>query len=463
MSVRVAKRSELIEVSITSFPADRAAIVRSPHMEDDVAVPTADEERVTRAERRREVRTLSRKLGLPMTFADAAIDDELTDAELHARAVIELSQRTAPTIRTSHNEATRDNPDAFRRAATAAMVGHMGGEAPADGLGRELAAGGWVGLHREVCRAAGISTAGLSDEEVIRRALSTSDMPLISDPANNQTTRTAYEAATSPTSTLFASRTLSNFNLHNEVLVDWTTLGMSKINELGEYRSSYISEGDEEYRLYTIGGKTAVSRQLYINGGAALGNLARQLGRRLAADVNDRRVAFITQAAAAGPTMRDATAVFHSSRGNIASLVTTNVGTVIDGALAARATMPKRKGRGNVMIGAMPRYWLVSTGFEPTAIRALGSVSAGTAGDINPLSGRLEIIAEPRLTDDAKSYLVAAPGTFDGAVEARLAGAPGPVTESRWNWDNDAYEVKVRLDLGFGWLDWRSWTRLDHG
>ncbi|MEM7695301.1 MAG: HK97 family phage prohead protease [Pseudomonadota bacterium] len=467
MTVRTARRATLVELSITSFPADPAATVRSGIMDDEtVTLPTAEEapEVPPRAERRRrakEIRTICRNAGLPADFADEAIDEGWDDATFNARAMAQMQTRAAATIRATHNTETRDNPDAFRRAATGAMVAHMGGDEP-DGLAREIAGAGWVGLHREVCRNAGISTAGLSGEEIIRRALSTSDMPLISDPANNQTMRAAYEAATSPTSQLFASRTASDFNTHKEVLVDWTTLGMNAINELGAYKSSYIADGDEEYRLFTIGGRTGVSRQLYINGGAALGNLGRQLGRRLAADVNDRRVAFLTQSTAAGPTMKNGTTVFHADRGNIEALDTTSVTTVIDGALAARAKMPKRKGAGDVMVGATPRYWLVSTGFEPTAMRAIAQVSPSTAGEVNPLSGKLETIAEPRLEDDGTSYLVAGPGSFDGAVEVRLAGAPGPVTESRWNFENDAYEVKVRLDLGFGWLDWRSWTRLDH-
>ena len=89
-AVRVAERAELIEVSLTSFPADTAATIRSRTMdEEDVAVAetaaeTTADERVTRAQRRSEVRTLCRSLGLSNSFADSAINEELSDAELHA-------------------------------------------------------------------------------------------------------------------------------------------------------------------------------------------------------------------------------------------------------------------------------------------------------------------------------------------------------------------------------------------
>ena len=174
------------------------------------------------------------------------------------------------------------------------------------------------------------------------------------------------------------------------------------------------------------------------------------------------RVAHIVQNALAGPSMTDTNPVFFAARGNIASLDTTDITTVIDGVLAERSKMAKRKGSGDVMIGATPRYWLVPSDFEPTAIRALATIAAFQAENVNPLSGKLELIMEPRLEDADTSYLVASPAAMEGAVQASLAGQPGPFTDSRWGWEKDAVEFKVREDLGFGWPEWRSWTRLDH-
>jgi hypothetical protein len=154
--------------------------------------------------------------------------------------------------------------------------------------------------------------------------------------------------------------------------------------------------------------------------------------------------------------------VFHVDRGNIAALDTTDVTTIIDGVLAARAAMSKRKGAGDVMIGQLPRYWLVPAEFEGTAIRALASINANQSADVNPLSGKLEIIAEPRLVDPDTSYLVCAPAAFDGMVQVGLEGSPGPMTESRWGFEIDALQFKIRLDAAFGWTEYRSWTRLDH-
>ena len=72
------------------------------------------------------------------------------------------------------------------------------------------------------------------------------------------------------------------------------------------------------------------------------------------------------------------------------------------------------------------------------------------------------MIAEPRLTDPDVSYLIAPPSNMEGAVRVSLAGSPGPQVEARWGFEQDAWQGKIRLDMGLGWLEWRSWTRLDH-
>lgn len=451
---RTAARSRLHEVSFVSVPLDPNARIRS--MPDD---NLNIDDRVTRNRSRR---TLCRSLGLPQAFEDEALDSPWDDAEFNRRALEQVAARTSTNVQTrQHNSETLDNPEVYRRAAAGALQSFITGTA-AEGPATQLTALGWEGFHRDICRRNGFTTTGMDTAEIIARALTTSDMPMIAAPALNQSMRRTYEALLSPAGQLFAPRTIRDFNPHKEVLIDWTTLKMDKVGQLGEFKSAYVDESGESYQLFTIGGITGVSRQLWINGAGALANLSQQLGRRLAADVNDRRVAHITQGALAGPTMADGDPVFDAGRGNVGSLLTTSVATVITGVLQARASMPKRKGAGDVMVGVSPRFWLVPSEFEETAIKALASIQASTSSEVNALAGKLEIITEPRLTSTTTSYLAVEPTAMDGAVQASLAGAPGPHTESRWGFTTDAVEFKIRLDLGFGWPEWRSWTRLDH-
>jgi hypothetical protein len=64
--------------------------------------------------------------------------------------------------------------------------------------------------------------------------------------------------------------------------------------------------------------------------------------------------------------------------------------------------------------------------------------------------------------DPDTSYLVAAPASMPGLVQIGLEGAPGIYTETRWGFEVDAIQIKVRLDTGNGWVEHRSWSRLDH-
>ena len=75
---------------------------------------------------------------------------------------------------------------------------------------------------------------------------------------------------------------------------------------------------------------------------------------------------------------------------------------------------------------------------------------------MNPFA-RLALIVEPRLTDAARWYVAADAAQIDGLEYAYLAGAPGPQTETRAGFEVDGVEVKVRLDYGAGFVDWRGW------
>ena len=192
----------------------------------------------------------------------------------------------------------------------------------------------------------------------------------------------------SPITAVFGTRVLADFRPWTEALVDWTTLSVDKVNELGEYKSSYVSESGESYRLFTIGGITGVSRQAWVNGAGALTDLSGMHGRRMAADVSDRAVAFIEQAAGAGPTMKDGTTVFAVARSNIATLHTDDLTVMIDELLAARAAASRRRGAGNVQIGVTPSLWAIAPEFEGTAIKALASVGATMVSDVESARGQ---------------------------------------------------------------------------
>lgn len=464
--IRTAVNARLHHASLVAEGADPRSGIRSldePDYVPPVGSSPSDGDRHALL-RDQQTRQLGRALGLAPELVDRAIGERWSDERLMAHV---RNRSGLADIRTTGGHVSLDDPQVHRSAVRDCIVARMAGT-EAQGPARELQSLSWPELHRRHLRQAGQSISGLSDVEVVTRALSTSDLPIVAGQAVNLRIRQTYDAAVSPIAALFGARDLPDFRAQTEAIVDWTTLSVGKVGELGEFKSSYVTESGESYSLFTLGGITGISRQLWINGAGALRNLADGLGRRLAADVSDRMTAYLVQGTLAGPNMADGSPVFSTStdgegtRSDVASLDTTSVDTVVAGVLAARASAARRKGAGNVMIGVTPSIWLTPPEFEPNAIRALATVSATEVADVNPLAGRLQIVSEPRLTSTTTSYLVAPPSQMDGAVRVSLAGAPGPQTESRWGFEVDAVQFKIRLDTGFGWVEWRSWTRLDH-
>ncbi|HOV04072.1 MAG TPA: hypothetical protein PLG99_06650, partial [Kaistiaceae bacterium] len=243
--------------------------------------------------------------------------------------------------------------------------------------------------------------------------------------------------------------------------VDWTSLALADKLEDGHYKHSFIHESGETVQVAIIGGITSKSYELTINAGARLGNDGAQFGKRSAAEIADRKVAFVQQASNAGPTMKDGNPVFHASRGNIVEFPQVEA-TMVRSLMGFRSAMAKRKGIGDVMIGTYPTHWMVHSEFEETALRLLASVQASAIADVNPLAGKLQVVVEPRLADPNVSWLVASPAKMDGAVQVYLQGHEAPFTDSRIDFDTDAVQFKIRFPFGLGWLEWRSWTRLDH-
>ncbi len=260
-----------------------AAIVSSP-ADDRARIRSSDDGDDDNRDDRARIRGLARALGLSREVEERAMNEAWSDQEL-MDAVLARG-RAAGEVRSTRAHTTLDDPETYRRAAVDSLVSRTTGVAP-QGPAIELAGLSWVEFHRRHLRRSGQSVAGLSDQEVIHRALSTSDLPLIAGDAFGISLRRTYEAALSPITAVFGTRVLADFRPWTEALVDWTTLSVDKVNELGEYKSSYVSESGESYRLYSIGGITGVSRQAWVNRAGALTDLSGMHGRRMAADVSD--------------------------------------------------------------------------------------------------------------------------------------------------------------------------------
>lgn len=459
--MRTAVAGRLLEGSLVVDPADPLSTVRTSTMPQANPNPTDPGDNTPDpVVNDVQLRSLAKAAGVSEQVVDAVLATDTTTEQKMQTMLATLNAKPIVRTATAHNDETLDNPAVLRRAAIDAFDAMNRGEQP-QGAAASVFADGEAAFARRLLRNAGENITGLSDDMVKRSAATTSDYAIIAGATFNLSMRREYEAHAAPVSALFGRSTVSSFNKETVGLVDWTTLAVADKVESGEYKYSFVDEGGETIFVHTIGGMTAISRELSINAGARLGNMGQKYGKRLAADIADRQVAFLVQSSFAGPKMADNVAVFHASRGNIETFAQDEA-LFVKQLMGFRSKMAKRKGKGDVMIGEYPTHWLVHSDYEETAVRVLAAVTASAIADVNPLAGKLQIVVEPRLTDVSKSWLAAEPSKMDGATRVYLQGHEAPFTDSRQNFSTDAIEFKIRQDFGLGWLEWRSWSRLDH-
>lgn len=459
--VRTAAKWEPIEVSLVPIPADAGAHFRNG--EHDMPNDGNQAQTLTRAEHNAEIRSIAATAGLDQQWIDAQLDADATlDAARTAAfaAMQERGENTAPRTTRASITFDHNDPQVIAARAGEAIFARSHPDHELSEPARQYAHMSFVDHARESLRRSGVSTAGLAADTLITRSLGglhgTSDFPLILGDAAHRELRRAYEAAPSGARQLARQTTNRDFRAKHKL-----TLGdapkLEKVQEHGEFKRGTIEESRESYKIETFGKIWGATRQAMINDDlGAFTDVPRKQGIAARAFEND----FIVNLITSNPAMSDSIAVFHASHGNLT--VDNDPLPLAEAALnAARLAMRRQTGLGGgMLIDVTPRFVLVPPELETTAEKLLAQIAATKTSDANPFSN-LTLLVEPRLTDDEQFYIVADPATVDGLEYAYLEGAPGPQLETKVGFDVDGILFKVRLDFGGGWIDHRSWHRVN--
>ncbi|BBF92220.1 prohead protease/major capsid protein fusion protein [Blastochloris tepida] len=474
---RTAVKWELVEVSFAPFPADPNAMTRSNSMPETevqtqptetpvvTSPPTAPETQraadpapVNRAQANAEIRTLGRTLGLGQPWVDAQIDRSATAEQARAAALDELQRRSAagtvPTSPVVTFGVDYTDPAIRVRAAGEALYSRINRSHNLSEPARRYAEMSMPDLARECCRAAGVPLAGLSTASIVTRALhTTSDFALILGDTVGRTLRDSYQAVPSALKRLGRQQNATDFRARHRIQFGGNLL-LERVNESGEVKSGTLAEAKESYRLETFAKMFGISRQALANDNlGAFADMPRRLGQLTAATEAKLLADLLTEGSGLGPVMADGKRLFHTDHGNLAS-----AGTVIDvGTLgAARLAMRAQVGLAGELVSVTPKYLVVSPAKETEGEKVLAAISPAAVDDVNPFSGKLELIVEPRLTGN-RWYLAASPAEIDGLEWAYLSGEEGPQVETRAGFEVEGVQMKVRLDFGAGFVDHRSW------
>lgn len=448
------------ELSVVSVPADPKAKTRS--QEGSMTIENDNEQRhrpnniIHERKRVKDIRDLARtaKLDSDDELVRRAMDDG-TDVETFRSQVFDkliARQERAPTF--PHVETRGMDEDVNRADAMAhALLARINPAHSAPPEARQYMGLPVSEVARRCLEDRGTATYGLSPSGVITRALhTTSDFPVILANVLHQQMQAAYKSV--PSSLKQVARESSAVDFRPKTLVKMSSgPGLEKVNEHGEFKRGSFSEASESYKLTTFGKVFGVTRQLLINDQlGAFADAASKLGRTAEAF----EAQFLANLLESNPVMGDSKALFHADHKNVAA-----TGTAIsaDALSAARLAMRKQVGLAGELISVTPAYLIVPPDLETKAEQVLATIAAAKTDDVNPFSGSLRLIVEPRLTDAKAWYLAASPSEIDGLEYSYLAGEPGPQIETNPQFNVDGVEYRVRLDYGAAFVEHRGWYR----
>ncbi|BAQ17479.1 ATP-dependent Clp protease proteolytic subunit [Methyloceanibacter caenitepidi] len=436
---RTATKWKPRELSFVTVPADPNARTRSHES--------------GRANINRSIRELGTRCGVSRETVDALIDREATIEEARTEMLNHMTARSRVEIRTGQH--TLDDPQVRTRAMGEALYVRSNPRATPSGPAREYVGMSVADMARETLRRSGIAVMGLGAPALIERALhSTSDFSLILGDTVGRSLRDGYEAAEGGIRTVARETTASDFRAKSRLVLDGAGIGLDKVNEAGEFKSGTMAEAAESYALSTYGRIFGLSRQALVNDDVgAFTDLPRRLGQAAAAFEADQLVALLEQNSGLGPTMSDTNPLFDAAHGNVQTTGAAPGETTLS---AGRLAMRAQTGPGGALIAVTPRYLIVPAALETASEKLLATITPTKTDDVAPFSN-LTLIVEPRLSSATGWYLVADPAQVDGLEYAYLASEPGPQISTQTGFRVDGVEVKVRLDYGCGFVDWRGW------
>lgn len=442
--VREAEQVVVHEVSFVPIGADPQARTRNEeYMTEQI---------------QEQVRSIATAVGVSAPFADALIQRGVSIDEART-AIITEAAKSVPAIdnRQPATVTREQSPDDLTRAAGEALYCRIDHDfTPSDQarpfVGRRLA-----DVARDLLRQRGLSTFGTDAEIITRSLLSTSDLANIVGVFANKAMAQAYQYAPSGLKTV-CKHGASHPDFRGRNLVRRGELPtLEKTNQDGEFKRGSIIDDKQSYAVATYGKIFGMSRQLIINDDLGLlADIAAGWGLAAMEFENQTLVDLLTSNSGAGPTLADTKAIFHTDHGNLAA---SGAAITVTTLAAARLALRGMKGiSGTVPINATAKYLVVPAAQETVAENYLAGLYPAQASNVNPFSGALSLVVDPRL--DAKSttrwYTFADPGVLPVIEYAYLAGFEGVQVETRNGFDVDGVEIKARLDFGAGGIDFRG-------
>lgn len=495
-----ADRWELMEVSLVSIPADPDALIRSAQttystkgnsmdltsddaaneQREDISTPPSDGARAPAQSARptmsaAEVRTaydLAERHHVPTDMVRQHVDSGGT---MQAFRVLVLDRLAAEADKTQifsggvsmfGEEQTFANPDFLGRSIADAIYAKVSGKTPT-GPAAELAGRSLLDLGAMILQSRGERVSWANRNFLADRMLerggqhTTSDFPYLLASAGNRVMADAYSVAQTPLKQLARRRTANDFRPVSVLRLSEAPR-LEKVNEGGEIKHGSRGEAKEGFAIDTYAKIFSLSRNAIVNDDlGAFGDTSAAFGRAAASTESDLIAGLLLANGSNGAKLDDGSPVYGTGapRGNKAAAGSAITVPALGEGRRTLRDMTDIDGK--TPIAVTPKYLVVGSAKETEAEQLLHELAATQVDEVNPFSGKLTLLVEPRLAGNAWR-LFADPSQIATILIAYLAGREGPQIDLREGWDVLGVEFRAVLDFGCAMQDWRG-TYLNPG
>lgn len=404
-------------------------------------------------ERVNAIQSLALKHKIPASMATNLIDQAVPLSEAKSQILEYLAEKDAKGMvgRGAIVESNDGGPDARLEAFSEVMAARNGIGRASDFASQYMHLSA-VDMARAMLEAKGISTRSMAPSAIAAKAMhSTSDFPVLLQQTGDRVMRMAYETASAPFRAVAKKRLATDFRPLTSVQLSEAP-SLDLVKEGGEYKYGSMTESQESYSLQTFGKIFQITRQAVVNDDlGAFVETASRFGQAAA----ERENAELSKLVTSNVKLSDNKALFHADHSNLGSAGVISTTTLTE----ARKMMRKQKGLdGKTPIDARPKYLIVPAAMETTAEQLLAAIYSTTVAEVNPFSGMLELLVDPRLDAISETawYLFADPAVLPCLEYAHLEAEQGLFTEIENGFDTDSVRIKARLDFGAGVLDFRG-------
>jgi hypothetical protein len=399
-----------------------------------------------KAERARvaEINELCRKVQLESSVAEKLVADGVAIEEARKAIIDAVAAKAGAEIRRPVIQAGGQDESQTRAAAVQNALEHrMLGSALSE-TGRDYRGSSIVEMARSL-----VNGRGLTPSEVISRAMTSADFPLILGNVAEKKLMQAYKVLPKTFEPLVSNGTLRDYKAAKRYQIG-DAPSLAAIAEGAAYAEGTTpTEKAETIQLADYGKKLIFSRQMMINDD--LGAFDRVINA-FGASAARLESSLVYGVLTSNPTMGDTKALFHLDHGNLgtAAAISESSLSAMEQLIMAQTTLD-----GSDYLGLVAKFLVCGTANKVAAQKLLSSIMATASGDVNPFANAYQLIVDPRVTG-TKWFMVCSPAEIGTIEVARLEGENGPVVDSKEDFDTDGIAIKCRHTVAVKALEWKG-------